>query len=322
MGHLDVSVIIVNWNTQEILRDCLKSVYEETRDISFEVVVVDNASSDGSVEMVQEKFPQVILIENTENRGFAAANNQGMCVARGRYVLLLNSDTIVLDGAIQKTIAFADQHTEAAVVGCKTFYPDGALQRNCFMYPALVNMLLSAFFLNKLFPRNKFFGRERMAWWDLDDVREVEVVCGCYALVRSEAIDQVGMMEERLFMYGDDPDWCFRFKKAGWKTLFTPDAEIIHWGGQSTKGMAREFRWQQLGSVLIFFRLHRSRLSFYLACFLMSLSLTLRVPYWLCVGLLSNKNRTKAMYTAGTYFIGAWHCLTNWRKLLMKEVSI
>ncbi len=319
---MDVSIIVVAWNVREFVHNCLKSVYEQTTGIDFEVIYVDNASHDGSIEMVRKDFPFATVIENEENKGFIKANNQAIKIAKGRWVLLLNSDTVILDNAIAKTVQFADDHPEAAVVGCKTFYPDGALQRNCFMYPALVNMLLSAFFLNKLFPRNKFFGRERMAWWDLDDVREVEVVCGCYALVRSEAIDQVGMMEERLFMYGDDPDWCFRFKKAGWKTLFTPDAEIIHWGGQSTKGMAREFRWQQLGSVLIFFRLHRCRLSFFIACILTALSLTLRAPYWLCVGLLSKKNRAKAMYTAGTYFIGAWHCLTNWRKLLMDEVSI
>ncbi len=315
---LDVSVIIVNWNTRDILRDCLESVYDQTEGILFEVVVVDNASSDGSGEMVRVDFPQVVLIVNSDNRGFAAANNQGMCVARGRYVLLLNSDTVVLDGAIQKTIRFADQHPEAAVVGCKTFYPDGTLQRNCFRCPTIVNMFLSATYLNKLFPRSRFFGRERMTWWDLDEVREVEVVCGCFLLVRREAIDEVGLMDERYFVYGDEADWCYRFRKAGWKVMFTPEPQIIHYHGASTKQLSRELKWQLIGSILIFMRLHRSRVSFLAACFLSGFSLALRTPYWLSMGLFSHKNRSSAIFTVGTYLLGAWYCLTNWRRLLMK----
>jgi GT2 family glycosyltransferase len=119
MNIVDVSVIIVNWNTCDILRDCLRSVYEQTQNISFEVIVIDNASSDGSAAMVKKKFPQVILIENSENRGFAAANNQGIAIARGQNVLLLNSDTLILNNAVAKTVAFADSHLEAAVVGCR-----------------------------------------------------------------------------------------------------------------------------------------------------------------------------------------------------------
>jgi len=140
--RMDVSVIIVSWNTRDILQDCLESVYAQTRGVSFEVIVVDNASSDGSVEMVRSQLQQVTLVANRDNRGFAAANNQGMQIARGRYILLLNSDTVVLDGAIQKVVAFADQHPEAAVVGCRVLNRDGTLQQSCFKYPSLLNLLL------------------------------------------------------------------------------------------------------------------------------------------------------------------------------------
>ena len=220
LHKIDVSTIIVNWNTCNITCDCLKSVFEQTKELSFEVIVVDNASSDGSVEMIRHDFPQVNLIENSENKGFAAANNQGMAIANGCYVLLLNSDTIILDNAISKTISFADAHPEAAVTGCRVLNPDRSLQPTCFMFPSILNMLFESSYLYKLFPRSKFFGRERMTWWDRSDVREVDVVTGCFMLVRREAIEQVGIMDERFFVYGEETDWCYRFKRASWKPHF------------------------------------------------------------------------------------------------------
>lgn len=232
-ASLDVSVIVVNWNTREILRDCLASTFQETKSLKMEVIVIDNASSDGSVEMVREKFPEVILIANTENRGFAAANNQGIEIAKGRYLLLLNSDTVVLDGAIEKTVAYADNLQDTAVVGCRVLNPDRSLQPTCFMFPSVLNWLLFATYLYKIFPRSKFFGRERMSWWLRDDEREVDVVTGCYMLVSRSAVEDVGLLDERFFMYAEETDWCFRFRQRGWKNRFMPYAEIIHIGGAS-----------------------------------------------------------------------------------------
>jgi GT2 family glycosyltransferase len=230
---VDVSIIVVNWNTVDLLRQCLRSVFAETKDISFEVIVVDNASSDDSASMVRKEFAETILIENTTNAGFAAANNQGMAIARGRFVLLLNSDTIVLDRAIGKTLAFAERHPEAAVVGCRVLNSDLSLQNSCFMFPSILNWILFATYLYKLFPGSRFFGREQMSWWPRNDVREVDVVTGCFMLVRKQAIEDVGVMDEGFFMYAEETDWCYRFKAKGWKNLFTPDGEIIHIGGGS-----------------------------------------------------------------------------------------
>ena len=314
---MDVSIIIVAWSVRDYVQRCLESVFKETKGIEFEVIYVDNASQDGSVEMVQKKFPQAQIIENEKNQGFIKANNQGIEAAKGRYILLLNSDTIVLDNAIARTVKFADDHPDAAVVGCKVLNADRTLQRSCFMYPSVLNMFLSATYLYKVFHRSRFFGRERMTWWDFDDIREVETVCGCYSLVRKEAINQAGVMDQKYFMYGDDPDWCYRFKKNGWKIMFTPGAEIIHLGGQTTKQKAREFRWQLHGSILIFFKLHRSKPEFVLARFLTALFFLLRVPFWLCSGLVQRKDRRRAICTARTYIIGAWYCLVSWKKLLM-----
>lgn len=319
---LDVSIIIVAWNVRQLLRDCLKSVYEQTEDIDFEVIYVDNASVDGSVEMVEKEFPKVRIIKNQENQGFIKANNQGIEISEGRYVLLLNSDTIVLDNAIAKLVHFADAHTDAAVVGCRVLNSDMTLQRNCFMYPSVLNMFLSSTYLYKIFPKSRFFGREHMTWWDFNNVKEVETVCGCCSLVRKEAIKQVGLMDELYFVYGDDPDWCYRFKKNGWKVMFTHEAEIIHYGGQTTKAIADKFLLQLYGAKLIFVNKHRTKLTFPLACFLTGLFFFLRIPYWFLVGLLDKKQRSESFLTAKTYLIGSLRCLTCWKKLLMNKEAV
>lgn len=230
---MDVSVIIVNWNTRELLEQCLRSIYAETWLVNFEIIVVDNGSTDGSGEMVRRGFPQVRLLANRDNRGFSAANNQGMSIAAGRYFLLLNSDTVVLDHAIEKTVALADRHPDTAVVGCRVLNPDRSLQISCFRFPSLLNWFLHSTYLYKLFPRSRFFGREQMTWWARDDEREVDVVTGCYMLVRRVAVDQIGPMDEQFFMYAEETDWCYRFKAAGWSNRFTPEAEIVHIGGGS-----------------------------------------------------------------------------------------
>jgi len=319
---VDVSIIVVAWNVRRLLYDCLTSVYDQTKGIDFEVIYVDNASGDGSVDMVKREFPKVRIIENKRNEGFIKANNQGIEIAQGRYVLLLNSDTIVLDNAIAKTVQFADAHQDTAVVGCRVLNPDRTLQRDCFMYPSALNMFLAATYLHQVFPRNRFFGRERMTWWDFDDVREVETICGCFSLVRHKAIEQVGFMDERYFLYGDDPDWCYRFRKHGWKIMFTPEAEIIHYGGQTTKQMARKFRLQLHGSELIFMKLHRSKLTFPFARFLTASFLLLRVPYWLVHAVLYKSERKRSLETAITYLIGGFYCLANWRRLLMNADAV
>lgn len=278
--NMDVSIVIVNWNTCDILRDCLASIYENNIGVKFEVIVVDNASSDGSQEMIQEQFPQAIVIANKTNRGFASANNQGMAIAQGRYVLLLNSDTIVLDGAIDKVVAFADTHPKAGITGCRVLNEDKTLQLSCFMFPSVLNMALWVSYLFKVFPRSRFFGRDRMTWWDGDDVREVDVLTGCFMLVRREAMEQVGPMDEQFFMYFEETDWCYRFKQAGWKVMFTPNAEIVHLGGASSKkvrtGMVNQWR----RSMLLYYKKHKSLLAYISAWVLIMLFFLTRVPYW------------------------------------------
>ena len=304
MSNIDVSIIIVSWNTEEILRNCLTSIYEDGGDVAYEVIVIDNASSDGSAKMIRKNFPQVVLIENSENRGFAAANNQGIKVAKGRYVLLLNSDTIVLDKAIEKTLSFADAHHESAVIGCRVLNPDKTLQPTCFMFPSVLNMLLSTTYLYKLFPKSRFFGRERMTWWDRSDTRQVDVATGCFMFVRREAIEQVGLLDEQFFIYGEETDWCYRFKNAGWKVIFTPCAEIIHLGGQSTKQKATAMIVQLRKSILQFMKKHHSLFTYRIACLLTVLSLAVRLPAWAAIALFKRTESSEANTKKRAYWNG------------------
>jgi len=316
---MDVSIIIVNYNTKDVLRDCLESIYEQTRQVHFEVIVVDNASADGSVNMIKDCFSKVILIENSENRGFAAANNQGIKIAKARYLLLLNSDTVILDDAIRKTVEFADSHKEAGILGCRVLNPDSSLQPTCFMFPSLLNAVLLTSYLNNLFPRNRFFGREQMTWWDRTDEREVDVVTGCFMLVRKTAIKQVGEMDTRFFMYAEETDWCYRFKQADWKIMFTPVGEIIHAGGCSAKQMKPKMVLQLRASVLLFFKKHRTRLSYRVACLFMSLFFLLRIPYWLERAVSSHGTQKLGWQMARAYGVGAFKALFGWQALCAKN---
>jgi GT2 family glycosyltransferase len=316
---MDVSVIIINWNTESLLRDCLRSVYEMTDGVAFEVLVVDNASSDGSVAMVEQEFPQVTLIRNADNRGFAAANNQAMALAKGRYVLLLNSDTVVLDDVIGATARFADAHPDAAVVGCRVLNADRSLQPTCFMYPSLLNMFLSSSYLYKVLPKSRFFGRERMTWWDRTDTRDVDVVTGCYMLVRRKAIDQVGGMDENFYMYGEETDWCYRFRQAGWRIVFTPAGQIIHFGGASSSQVREKMSLQLKGSILLFLRKHRGVAVYAVGCVLTSLFFLVRIPYWLGSALVSRPSRRMATDKVKLCVKGTGRSLAGWRALFVKE---
>jgi GT2 family glycosyltransferase len=301
---VDVSVIIVNWNTKELLRDCICSVYEHAGNIDYEIIVIDNASTDGSASMVKNDFRQVILIENSDNRGFATANNQGIAVAKGRYVLLLNSDTVVLDNSIANTVRFADENPHAAVTGCRVLNPDRSLQRTCFMFPSILNMLLSSTYLYKLFPKNRFFGREQMTWWNRSDVREVDVVTGCFMLVRREAIEQVGVMDEQFFMYCEETDWCYRFREKGWKVMFAPVGEIIHFGGQSTAQKPVAMIVQLRLSILKFIRKHYGWSLHLIARFLVALFFALRLPVWLGMAFVRPAGRGEAVIKMKAYSTG------------------
>jgi len=277
----DVSVIIVSYNTRDVLRNCLCSVFSETRKISFEVIVVDNDSRDGSAEMVADEFPQAVLVRNRDNRGFAAANNQGIRISRGGYVLLLNSDTVIIDGAIDKSFEFAETLPDAGVVGCKARNDDGSLQHTCQMYPGLLNLFILAAGFARALPNHRFFGRADMTWWDHNEIREVNFVAGCFMLVRRAAIEQVGVMDSNYFMYAEEVDWCLRFSRAGWRVIYYPFAEFYHLLGESGKSSVKRMRLERRKSLLYFFSKNYGPVKALAANYLFVFNDFLRLVPWL-----------------------------------------
>ena len=253
---MDVSVVIVNWNARELLRDCLASIIQETRQISYEIIVVDNASTDGSSAMCRQEFPRVTLIANEVNRGFAAANNIGMQAATGRYMLLLNPDTVVLDNAIGRCVVYADEHPDIGVLGCKVLERDDQLQRTGFSFPSPWTLFLTLSGLCHLFPRSPVFSKPQLGWWNRDSIEDIDVISGMFMLTRHDAIRQVGLMDEAYFVYAEEADWCFRFAKAGWRRVFYPYAKIIHvdGGGKSTSQVNVKMQVQLQKSLMIYFR--------------------------------------------------------------------
>ncbi len=229
----DVSVVIVNWNTRELLQQTLESLYRETQQVTFETIVVDNGSTDGSFQLLQHAWKQVCSIALAENKGFAVANNIGIRIASGRYVLLLNSDTIVLPTTLCGMVSFLDAYPDTGCVGCRHLNLDGSLQRSMDSFPNLLNDLLSYSELYRL-PLLLPFLQRRFPWWsDHNHVRDVDWVNGACMMVRRQVIAKVGGLDECYFIYAEEIDWCYRMRKAGWSVYFVPEAEIIHIGGQA-----------------------------------------------------------------------------------------
>jgi GT2 family glycosyltransferase len=283
---VDVSIIIVNYNTRALLRDCLASVVAETKGVQYEIFVVDNASMDGSREMLEREFPSVRRIFNEDNRGFAAANNQAIKIAEGRYVLLLNSDTKVLDGAVQKTMAFMENSRDASVVGCKLLNGDGSLQRSCLSFPSEWNLFSESFFLYLVFPRTQLFGDYHMTSFNYDSVRSVDVVAGAFMMIRRVVFETVGSFDEAYFMYTEETDLCFRVKAAGFQVVFYPSASIIHYGGGSVVNTDRFF--EQFNTTLLYFvRKNFTGVNKSVIVFLKVAGIAVRVPVYAMAGLLT-----------------------------------
>ncbi|HEX7525963.1 MAG TPA: glycosyltransferase family 2 protein, partial [Gaiellaceae bacterium] len=223
MAQPDVSVVVVTWNALPWLEQCLDSVR------GHDTIVVDHGSTDGTVAFVRERYPDVRVIEQ-ENKGMGGGNNAGMRRARGRYFLLLNSDAWVLDDGVDRLVEFADGHPEAAVVGPKLLNPDGTLQRSARGEPTVWRLATEYFFIRKLAPRTRLLNPLYRGDFDHTETAEVDWLYGPALLVRREAADAVGLFDEDFFMFSEEVDWLTRFRRAGWKVVFFPGAEVVHVG--------------------------------------------------------------------------------------------
>ena len=256
---IDLSVVVVNWNVRDLLRRCLHSICAAPSPV-LEVIVVDNASSDGSVEMVRAEFPQVTPIANADNRGFPAANNQGLAVVRGRYVMTLNPDTEIVGDALERMVAYLDVHPEVGALGPQLLNADGSIQSSRRRFPTFATAAFESTWLQGIAPR----GVLRRFYVDdvpPDRTQEVDWVTGACIVVRREVLDRVGGFDEGFFMYSEELDWCKRIKSAGWKIAYLPEARVIHHVGKSSEQAvaARHIRFQT--SKVHFFRKHHSALT-------------------------------------------------------------
>lgn len=249
----DLSIIIVNWNTCQLLADCLNSIIDTAGNITYEIIVVDNGSTDGSQAMLARQFPQARLLQNRENVGFARANNQALAASRGRYALLLNSDALATPGSLQALVSLAGQQPRAGIVGARLVNPDGSFQASYTPFPTLWQEFLILSGLGRL-----FFGR----WYpsrgpDADKGPQiVDYVEGACMLVRREAYESAGGLDEGYFMYAEEVDWCYTMRQKGWQVWYQPAAKIIHLGGASSAGRRTRREADLYQSRVRFFRKH------------------------------------------------------------------
>lgn len=239
--NIDVSFIIVSWNSRDLLVKCIDSILSRKLKIRYEVIVVDNASTDDSAETVRVRYPGIKLIENKENFGFAKSNNIGIRSSSGKYVCLINSDVEVLESCVDKLYDFMESDPSVGIVGPKIVGRDNLVQRSCMGFPTLWNLFSRAMALDLLFPRTKLFGSYMMTYCTHDSVREVDVINGCFWMVRRKTMLCVGLLDETFFIYAEDIDWCRRFKQSGARVIYYPFAEAIHYGGGSSKNAPIRF---------------------------------------------------------------------------------
>jgi hypothetical protein len=262
MSKVDLTIIIVNWNTKLFLQKCLQSLKNNKTLHSSEIIVVDNASTDGSQDMVTKYYSDILFIRNKENIGFAKANNAGMQQSSGRYIALLNSDIEVIDGCLDLMIDYMDMYLSIGILGPKILWPDKTLQITCREFPNLLNNLFPAVGLSKIFRYSKAFSGEHMFYFSHDRVRRVNALVGCFLMVRKKAIDQVGLLDEQFFIYSEEIDWCSRFWSAGWEVVFYPVAEAIHHGRGGSSNEPTRFAIEQRKSELKYWKKHYSPLKY------------------------------------------------------------
>lgn len=304
-----VSIIVVSYNTKDMTIACLDSVYEQTRQASFELIVVDNASADGSGAAIAERFPDIKFIQSETNLGFAAGNNLAAKSATGDYLLLLNPDTLVLDHGIDNLVAFADANPDARIWGGRTYFGDGRLNPySCWRFLSLWGMFCNATALARMFKDSNLFNPDGYGGWPRDSVREVEIVTGCFIMLRRDFWEELGGFDLDFFMYAEEADLCYRARAYGARPMTTPDASIIHYGGASEKALgpkvARLFRGH-----MTFVAKHWSPLRAWAARMLYRLHVGLRVLAYRTLTLFSSRPSRKEALEAWSF---VWNTRGEW----------
>ncbi|MCR4438276.1 MAG: glycosyltransferase family 2 protein [bacterium] len=306
----ELSIVIPNYNTRDLLAGCLRSIFSTAGGIKMEVIVVDNASTDGSVELVRAQFPQVRMVHNSANVGFARAVNQGLRLAQGNYLLLLNSDTELRPGALSHCLEFLKKRPKAGAVGCRLVNPDGSRQPSCESFMTFAGILWEALLLDKLFPQSRLFGRMHLTYFTYDRLEQVDYVKGAFLMTRRATLEDVALLDERFFFYGEEQDWCYRAKQRGWEVWFTPEATVVHHGGGSGDPVAPRIFVQLHKSRYLFYQKHHHPLSSALARIVLAAGSLLRVAGWWLFGILRPeirnlcRRKAEAFWAAFMWYIG------------------
>jgi GT2 family glycosyltransferase len=290
---VDLSIIIVTWNAKKFVEECLGSLRFSSENPAWETIVVDNASSDGTLELIRSEFPQVKLIENESNLGFAKGNNVGMRASRGRYVCLINSDVNVPRECLGSMLAYMDANREVGVLGPRMIGPTGRVTRSYMRFPTVWRDLCNSLGLHNVFNRSKVFSGILMTDFRNDRTAEVDVLNGWFLMVRREALEEVGLLDERFFMYGEDIDWSYRFHLAGWKRVYFSGASALHYGAASSSAAPVRFYAEMQRANLQFWKKHHTRLEVFAHEATLWLHLAIRIVGYAFVYMFVKSSRTE-----------------------------
>lgn len=290
---IDVSVIIVNYNTCDLLRECLNSVVRAST--PKEIIVIDNASTDGSVQMVKTEFPDVLLIMNDKNERFAKPNNMAMKIAKGRYYFLLNSDATILPNTLDVLLNYMETHSEVGVCAPQLIYPDGSIQPSCRGFITLWTHFCDMLVLDRIFPNSKIFAKSEMTYFDHRSIKEVDHIMAAAILIRREAIMDAGMFDEKLSINYNDLDLSYRIRQKGWKIVFFPETQVIHHHSKTTKMMNQQFELfsELYSNVFYYFKKHYGKYSVVIYKLFMIIGFSLRTMFWLFRSCFKSSDSTK-----------------------------
>ena len=287
--RIDVSIVIINYYSTELLEGCLYSIYKHTRGINFEIILVDNGSVAGELENFLTKYPGIKLIKNNTNNGFGAANNQGVELANGKYLLFLNNDTLLQENSIKQVFDYAESKKNNTIIGCKLLNEDKSIQKSVFDFPTLANVFTSNFFLYLLFPKSKYFNKYHLMNKGINRITEVEVVTGAFLFLPKTTFTMLGGFDERFFFYMDETDLCYRHKQNDRKVIYYPETSVIHFKGKSANGESWFKNKYQSISTIKFFQKHFTGLKYFLLLFFHYTGIIFRVPLFFISGILLMK---------------------------------
>ncbi|MFT5295190.1 MAG: GT2 family glycosyltransferase [Colwellia sp.] len=295
MESSKISFVLVNWNALSFLVGCIDSIKKNTQGLSYEIILVDNASTDGSQIYIKNNYPEIILIENDSNLGFSKANNLGINASTGNLLFLVNTDVIVLEGCISQMVTFMIDNPSVGMAGPCIFNSDMTKQTSCSRYPGLWNHFCGALMLNKLFPNSAFLSSWRMDYWDHRSTKVVNVLSGCFWVIRRLSLEEVGLLDENFFIYGEDVDWSRRFNFSKWDVCFNSDAQAVHFGGASSSRMPIKFYLEMQIANLQYWRKHHGAIKVIGFKLIIVLHHVIRLSFRVVNALVRNrKNEIKA----------------------------